>query len=96
MNRLTDRTAAVTGGADGIGYAIAERLADEGANVAVLDINQPDAAASKLGGIGVEVDVSDPQAMQSALQTVVDHYGKLKSKPLCSPRSSPKAQTSSA
>jgi NAD(P)-dependent dehydrogenase (short-subunit alcohol dehydrogenase family) len=77
MNRLTDKTAAVTGGADGIGYAIAERLTHEGANVAVLDINEPDAAASKLGGIGVQVDVSDPQAMQSGLQTIVDHYGKL-------------------
>ena len=77
MNRLTDKTAAVTGGADGIGYAIAERLAYEGATVAVLDIEQPDAAAGELGGIGVHVDVSDPQAVQSALQTVVDHYGKL-------------------
>ena len=77
MNRLTDRTAAITGGADGIGYAIAERLADEGANVAVLDIKGADAAAGRLGGIGVEVDVSDPQAMHSGLQTVVDHYGKL-------------------
>jgi NAD(P)-dependent dehydrogenase (short-subunit alcohol dehydrogenase family) len=77
MNRLTDKTAAVTGGADGIGYAIAERLAHEGANVAVLDIKQPDAAASKLGGIGVQVDVSDPQAMQSGLQTIVDQHGKL-------------------
>ena len=77
MNRLTDKTAAVTGGADGIGYAIAERLAHEGANVAVLDIKQAEAAASKLGGIGVQVDVSEPQEVQTALQAVVDHYGKL-------------------
>jgi NAD(P)-dependent dehydrogenase (short-subunit alcohol dehydrogenase family) len=77
MNRLTDKIAAVTGGADGIGHAIAERLAHEGAKIAVLDIKQPDAAASKLGGLGVHVDVSDPQAMERALQTVVDHYGKL-------------------
>ena len=74
MNRLTGKTAAVTGGADGIGYAIAERLSDEGAQVAVLDIKQPGTAA---GTLGVEVDVSDPHAMQTGLQAVVDHYGRL-------------------
>ena len=39
MNRLEGKRAVVTGGAQGIGEAIARRLAAEGAVVAVLDIN---------------------------------------------------------
>jgi NAD(P)-dependent dehydrogenase (short-subunit alcohol dehydrogenase family) len=77
MNRLEDRVAAVTGAADGIGFAIAERLAAEGARVAVLDINDPQPAADKLDGLGVQVDVSDAEQVRGALQTVVDHYGRL-------------------
>lgn len=41
--RLVGRTAYVTGGGAGIGAAIARRLAGEGANVAVLDLNHPSA-----------------------------------------------------
>jgi NAD(P)-dependent dehydrogenase (short-subunit alcohol dehydrogenase family) len=77
MNRLENRVAAVTGAADGIGYAIAERLAAEGAQVAVLDINDPQPAADKLNGLGLQVDVSDHEQVRDALQSLVDHYGRL-------------------
>src|SRR5947208_3324905 len=66
MKRLQDRVAAVTGGASGIGEAICVRLAEEGATVAVLDL---DLAGAQLtadlagAGIAVELDVSDSAAM---------------------------------
>ena len=56
--RLADRVAIVTGGAQGIGRAIAERLHEEGATVVVADLQGHDAAAAELGWMGVGVDVS--------------------------------------
>lgn len=55
MKRLEGRTTIVTGGSRGIGEAIAERLAEEGANVAIADLRKEDAekAKSKLEQLGV-------------------------------------------
>src|SRR4051794_41509763 len=60
---LTDRTAVVTGGASGIGRACAQRLADAGARVPVVDISA-DAAkrvAAEIGGDHRVADLSDPR-----------------------------------
>ncbi len=56
--RLADRVAIVTGGAQGIGRAIAQRLHEEGATVVVADLQGHEAAAEELGGLGLRVDVS--------------------------------------
>ena len=56
--RLADRVAIVTGGAQGIGRAIAQRLHEEGATVVVADLQGHEAAAAELGGLGLRVDVS--------------------------------------
>jgi NAD(P)-dependent dehydrogenase (short-subunit alcohol dehydrogenase family) len=73
--RFTGRRALVTGAARGIGRATAERLAAEGARVAVLDIDGAEAAAAELGGLGVTADVADEAAVANAFAAVADAWG---------------------
>jgi 2-dehydro-3-deoxy-L-rhamnonate dehydrogenase (NAD+) len=70
MNRidLDRRIAIVTGGARGIGFAVAERLAASGARPALWDLDGAETAASRLAGaIGCTVDVTDADAVARAL-----------------------------
>ena len=62
---LTGRTALVTGGASGIGAAIAHRLADLGARVTIADVDPTgaEAVAREIGGDAWVVDLSDPDAL---------------------------------
>jgi len=79
--RLKQRVAIVTGGARGIGEAIARCLADEGALVAVLDIDEDEAvrAAGELGAqhLGMGADVSDEGTAAAAVNRVAEHFGRL-------------------
>lgn len=67
--RLEGRRALVTGGASGIGAAIALRLAAEGADVWVGDIDVPgaEAVAREAGGTAVELDVTDLASAEAAV-----------------------------
>ena len=61
MRGLADRTAIVTGGASGIGKAIATRLTEEGCHVGIFDLNgeAAQAVARDLSGLACTVDVTD-------------------------------------
>src|SRR5215469_669762 len=74
---LQGQVAIVTGGAGTIGLATAAALRAEGAEVALFDraAAEPDAAAAKVGGVGVACDLTDPAAVASAFQRVVARFG---------------------
>ncbi|WP_266158983.1 3-hydroxybutyrate dehydrogenase [Dyella silvatica] len=84
MAGLQGKVALITGAASGIGKAIAELYAKNGAMVAIADINQQaaDAAAAEInaaGGkaIGIEMDVTDEAAVNAGTDKVVATFGQL-------------------
>jgi 3-oxoacyl-[acyl-carrier protein] reductase len=81
MAGVRDRVALVTGGAQGIGEAVATRLAGDGAKVAVLDLNAEAAMATAerigVGAIGIGADVSKADQVQAAVDRVVAELGAL-------------------
>jgi NAD(P)-dependent dehydrogenase (short-subunit alcohol dehydrogenase family) len=77
---LTGKVAFVTGAAGAIGSAIAKRLTENGALVAVADINVQGThtVAGRLpGALAVEVDISNEASVEAAVQRTVDRYGRL-------------------
>jgi 3-oxoacyl-[acyl-carrier protein] reductase len=84
MAGVQDRIAVVTGGAQGIGAAIAARLASGGAKVAVVDLSEAStqpvvAEITAAGGvaIGVGADVSRADQVQAAFERVASEFGGL-------------------
>jgi sorbitol-6-phosphate 2-dehydrogenase len=79
---LQDRIALVTGGAQGLGQAICQRLAQEGCHVAVADLNieKAEQTALEIPGrkaIAIQVDVSNENQVESMVKRTVDEFGQL-------------------
>ncbi|MDQ0242122.1 3-oxoacyl-ACP reductase FabG [Arthrobacter bambusae] len=84
MSGVSNRVALITGGAHGIGAAIAGHLAAGGARIAVLDLNKDAAqitakAIEQAGGtaIGLGADVTNRAQMHEAVERVVEEFGAL-------------------
>ena len=81
--RVEGKIALVTGGGSGIGAACCRSLAEEGALIAVLDIDSAggQATCTALGNVTqtmfVHCDVTSPQAMQDAVGAIVQRFGRL-------------------
>lgn len=79
MKRLNQKVALITGAAQGIGFAIAQAMAGEGARVVLTDINQAslERAARELGMPAWVLDVRDEAQWERAVQHVLSTHGAL-------------------
>ena len=83
-NRFANQVAIVTGGSQGIGKGVAQRIASEGATVALFDINGPvlDRTVAELTNMGYAVrgyvvDVAQEEVVRQAVETVMEMAGRL-------------------
>ena len=81
MGRMDGKVAVITGGASGIGFAAAARMASEGASVVIGDLEraEPAAAAQRIGGevTGIAVDATSEDSLRSLVDSAVSTYGRL-------------------
>src|SRR5215468_4967404 len=83
VSLLTGQTAVVTGGAQGLGFAIAELFIAEGARVVLgdLDLGATEAAAKQLGGddvaLAVRCDVTSGDDVDGLVAAAVEQFGGL-------------------
>ena len=80
MHDFRSKTAVITGGASGIGLALARAFVGEGANVVIADIEQAalDTAISSLGRdsvVGVRTDVTDPTSVEALADATYGAFG---------------------
>ena len=79
--RMKDKVTLITGGGAGIGKATAQRFVEEGAKIAICDVNQ-EAGGAVVQALGSEhsfhvVDVTDRDAVQAWVDEVAEKYGRI-------------------
>lgn len=77
---ISNRVVIVTGGASGIGKALCERFAQDGARaVVVADLDEEGAqtVASAIGGLGLRVNVASEAEVQQLVQTATERFGQV-------------------
>lgn len=84
MNRFAGKTAVITGGAEGIGLAIAKALADQNMNIVLADIDADSLersvealTAAHVPVMGVTLDVAEEDQWQNVAQKAVERFGKV-------------------
>jgi NAD(P)-dependent dehydrogenase (short-subunit alcohol dehydrogenase family) len=79
MGKLDGRVAIVTGGAQGIGRAIVDKLAEEGASIVVADIaaDKAEEAARAVGGLAVATDIAEPDQVRALVDRTLAEHGKV-------------------
>jgi 2-hydroxycyclohexanecarboxyl-CoA dehydrogenase len=80
VGTLEDQIAIVTGAGQGIGRAIADKLAAAGATVVVTDLDEASAkqtAAGLPGAVAIRADVTDRQDVQAAVDRVMQQFGRV-------------------
>ena len=84
MKEFVGKSAVITGAASGIGYALAEKFAEEKMNVVLADIEQEalDAAVNKISdfgveAIGIQLDVMDKQAVTHLAEESIKAFGDI-------------------
>jgi NAD(P)-dependent dehydrogenase (short-subunit alcohol dehydrogenase family) len=84
MNQFNDQVAIVTGGAEGLGFGIANRLATNGASVLIVDQNEELGSKSskilKTYGVPSEFilgDVSEPSTAKAAIDRAIEAWGRI-------------------
>lgn len=84
MKRFENQVAVISGGADGLGFGIAERIASEGGNVQLFDINEKLMAKAiktlrdkGFNAEGYTVNISVENDVQKAMHEVVNNFGKI-------------------
>lgn len=82
--KIKDKISFITGGARGIGFAIAKKFAKEGSNIAICDVNEEalEKASSEIRSSGREVltgkiDVTKADDVQSFVQKILDKFGRI-------------------
>jgi len=74
-----DQVAVITGGAQGIGYAVAQRMIENGATVVLWDFDakRAEASAKKLGATAIHCDISDWDSVRAATKATESQFDRI-------------------